>query len=144
MKLRYLANINDKGQLNLTDKQREAIKSYLASLEEGCRVEVTIGKYQEPKTGQQLRYLHWVFRFIGEEIGEQPEVIKHLMKEQFLAQKKEVTYTVRNCERRVLTNFLPSLADVTKSQMSKFIDDVIMFCANYLKIAVPSPDEVEI
>ncbi len=114
-------------------EQRDA---YLAGLE-GRVVEEVIARKQDSKTLNQLAYFHGVICFLASEAsGYTAKEVKGLLKEQFLRRyvetaKGEVGYT-------------PSLADLKKEEMSKFIDDCIILCAGHWHCVIPPPETVSL
>ena len=104
---------------------------------DGKRVEVTVKIPEVNKTNSQLRYFHGVVcKYISADTGYTLDETKGLLKGHFLTKYitgptgKEVPY-------------VPSLADMKKMEMCKFIDDCISLAAGHWHIVVPSPDEVD-
>lgn len=113
-------------------EQRQA---YLSGLE-GKEVEEIIGKPEEAKTNPQLRYFHGVICELASEVsGYTKEEVKGLLKGQFLTKhiKSPTGQTI---------HWVPSLADMKKEDMRKFIGDCIMLCAKHWHCVIPSEDEV--
>ncbi len=113
----------------------EVRDAYIFGLKDGNYEEI-IQKPQDPKSLQQLRYIHGVvFKVASETSGYTDEEVKGLLKEHFLKRYiqsptgKEVSY-------------VPSLGDLKKEEMADFIDKCIQFIAMYWHAVVPSPDEV--
>jgi len=113
----------------------EVRTAYIFGLKDGDYEEI-IQKPQDPKSLQQLRYIHGVvFEVASQASGYTNEEVKGLLKGHFLKRYiksptgKEVSY-------------VPSLADLKKDEMTDFIDKCIQFIAMYWQAVVPSPDEV--
>lgn len=113
----------------------EQRNAYLEGLE-GKEVEEIIGEPEEPKTNPQLRYFHGVIcELASEASGYTKEEVKGLLKGYFL------TEYIKSPDGKEIP-WVPSLADMKKPKMSKFIDDCIILCAKHWQLVVPSPEEV--
>jgi hypothetical protein len=113
-------------------EQRDA---YLQGLE-GQEVEEVIGKPQEPKTNPQLRYFHGVIcELASEASGYTKEEVKGLLKGQFLTKR------IKSPTGDEIA-WVPSLADMKKGDMAKFIDDCVMLCAKHWHCVIPPPDTI--
>ncbi len=126
-----------KGEFLVCVQQELQRRAYLEGLD-GSLVDEIIQRPSQSKTMKQLAYLHGVcFRLASEASGYTPEEVKGLLKEHFLKRfitspsGKEVSYT-------------PSLADLKREDMSKFIDDVIIFCAKHWSCVIPPPEDVKL
>ena len=126
-----------KGKFVCCVQQELQRRAYLEGLE-GSVVDEIVQRPSQSKTNSQLAYLHAVcFRLASESSGYTPEEVKGLLKEHFLKRfitspsGKEVSYT-------------PSLADLKKDEMAKFIDDVIIFVAHHWSCVVPPPEDVKL
>lgn len=111
--------------------------AYLGTME-GQRVEAIIKKPTKPKTNPQIRYIHGVvFKMIADDFGYDTiaPVKKHL-KEEYLEKRVAVSK-----KRGKEIEYTPSLADVTKMEMAKFIDDCVIWAATW-GIVIPDPSEV--
>lgn len=109
--------------------------AYLNGLN-GKVVEEIIRIPKDIKSLQQLRYFHGVVCQIASEVsGYTKEEIKGLLKGYFLTQ-----YIAAPDDREIA--WVPSLADLKKSEMSDFIDNCITLIATHWHAVVPSPEEV--
>jgi hypothetical protein len=111
------------------------------------RVDLPDGRYfakidrKDKRTNQQNRYLHSMFSMIQKgfyELGyrdiRNTEDAKYVMKEMYL------TYYVENGLGGKI-KMVRRTRDLTKQQMSDFIDCCIQFAAENLSIVIPSPGE---
>ncbi len=110
---------------------------FLSKLE-GARVDVAVARHKEDKTAQQMGYLFGVcFKLISEHTGYTIREVEGLMKDEFLP-FKTIVFRQRN---RYIS---PSLADIKRPDLSRFIDDCIMLAASHWGIVIPPPNEVYI
>lgn len=117
------------------DFQAEQMQAYIDGLA-GQKVEMVIQKPQDSKTLAQLAYFHGVVCVIASEAsGYTREEVKGLLKGEFL------TKYVKSPTGKEIA-WVPSLADLKKGVMSKFIDDSIILVAKHWHCVVPPPDEV--
>lgn len=111
------------------------------------KVDLPDGKYyakfdrKDKRTNQQNRYLHLMFSMIQKgfyELGyremKTAEQAKYQMKELFLS------YYIDNGTGGKLKQ-VRRTRDLTKEQMSVFIDECIQFAAENLSIVIPMPGE---
>jgi len=111
------------------------VSSYLAGLS-GKVIEVVVQPWRESKTLSQLAYFHGPVLQIGSEAsGYEKNELKDLLKRQFL------TYHLTT-KKGQNVELVPSLADVKKDVMSRFIDDSIRLIAKEFSAVVPPPDDV--
>ena len=126
-----------KGEFLVCVQQEMQRRAYLEGME-GSVVDEIIQRPSQSKTLNQLRYVHGcIFALASDSSGYTPEEVKGLLKEHFLKRfitspsGKEVSYT-------------PSLADLKRDDMAKFIDDVIIFVAHHWSCVVPPPEDVKL
>ena len=99
-------------------------------------VEVIIRIPKDNKSLQQLRYFHGVVcRIASEASGYTMPEIKGLLKGYFLNEY------IKAPDGREIA-WVPSLADLKKSEMSDFIDNCITLIATHWHAVVPSPEEI--
>jgi len=135
LKPKFHAKILKGGILSIDDYQSEQWIAYLEGLE-GQEVEVIVQKRQESKTLPQLAYFHAVVCPIASEAsGYTLAEVKGLLKGEFLTK-----YVSSPTGKEVA--WVPSLADLKKDEMSKFIDDCIILVARHWSAVVPPPDGV--
>lgn len=121
-------------QFVVDEFQHDVREAYFEGLE-GKRVEEIVQKPRKSKTLQQIRYVHGViFHLISEETGIPMQVVKSILKEQFLTEYYEY-------EGKPI-KYVKSLADLKSDEMAQFIDDCIIVAAKHWHIVIPSPEEV--
>lgn len=120
-------------------ERQEQRDAYLAGLE-GRVVEEVIARKQDSKTLNQLAYVHGVVFVIASEASGYTRVeIKGLLKGYFL--KRYATKRLSSMGIKQIP-YVPSLADLKKDEMSKFIDDCIILIAKEWHAVVPPPETV--
>ena len=102
--------------------------SHLDSKEGLYRVEKA-----DMKSLPQLRYVHFIFKMVGTEIGYSPDEIKQVYKRKFLTYSKVIN------EKSYI--FTKSLADLKKIEMKEFIDKIRDHASAELGIYVPEPSD---
>jgi hypothetical protein len=102
-------------------------------------VTIRIREGKEPKSVAQLRYLHGkVFRDIAEETGNRVELVKDELKKKFLARLEEFT----DLETGEVTTrvYVPSLSELDREQVGQFIDECVLWAAEWLSMTIEPPD----
>lgn len=125
----------ESNHFRVDDYQADQRRAYLQGLE-GMKVVEIIQKPEESKTHSQLAYFHGVVcKVASEASGYTIEEVKGLLKGEFLTR-----YVGSPTGKEVA--WVPSLADLKKPEMSKFIDDCIILIAKHWHAVVPPPDGV--
>lgn len=105
--------------------------------QEGKPLELTVKPQRDDKTGQQLRYFHGVIcKLLSDHTGYTLPEMKGLLKGLFLT--TYITSRVGCKEIPVVS----SLADLTKREMTDFIEQCIVLAAK-LSVVIPSPETIE-
>lgn len=108
---------------------------YLQAKFENKQVECIIRKPREPKSMSQLAYFHGVICKIGgEALGYTIEEMKQALKEEILQPIEK-----HNRLTKTVMYIYPSLRDMKKPEMSKFIDDSIIKLAK-MSVYIPEPN----
>ena len=121
MKLRFKAHVT-KGKPFLED--RDLFYENLVQYEDKD-IEIIVGKWQEKKTLQQIRYFHGpLLECASEFTGDTKDSIKAFLKDKFLKEYRTTKGGSEYC-------FIPSLEKIKKEAMSKFIDQCVTFLAQH-------------
>jgi len=116
----------------------EVFGAYVQGLAEKGDLELTVQPWRKEKSLQQLRYVHGVvFALCSEASGYTRQEIKGLLKGQFLTD-----YVESPDGKKV--SYVKSLADLTMTEMKRFIDDVIIFAAKHWGCIIPDAEEVKV
>ncbi len=136
MDIKYFGVV-DNGVLYLDSN--EGFNKNLSMLE-GQRVECVVKKRIEPKTVNQTAYFHAVvLKYIAEAMGYDPD------NKYDLEEVKDNLKHELGCVRQTTkgSKVYMSLADYTKGELSKFIDQCIRLAAEKLDCVVPDATQVE-
>jgi len=110
-------------------------QAYLEGLE-GKDLEEILRKPSESKTNPQLAYFHGVIcQLASETSGYTRKEVKGLLKGYYLTE-----YITAPDGKEI--PWVPSLEDMKKDKMSKFIDDCIILCAKHWHCVIPPPEDV--
>jgi len=109
-----------------------SIKDFL-SQHKGEKFTIHIKK---DRTNQQNAFFWVLMTILGEEIGMTKEQAHDVMCYKFL-QEEEVNEKTGECFTRI-----KGTRELSKFDMMKFIDQIIIYCADELHIILPSPGEV--
>lgn len=135
LKPKFHGKILKSGIVSIDDYQQGQYKAYLQGLA-GQEIELVIQKRQESKTLPQLAYFHAVVCSIASEAsGYTIAEVKGLLKGEFLTK-----YVSSPTGKEIA--WVPSLADLKKPEMSKFIDDCIILIAKHFHAVVPPPNGI--
>ncbi len=99
------------------------------------QVTIRVREGRESKSVQQLRYLHGVvFKAIAEETGNRAELVKDELKKKFLSRAEEFT----DMESGEVTTrvYVPSLSELDLDEMKRFIDECVLFAAEFLGMTI--------
>ena len=123
--------------------RRPVFDNYLSSLN-GKQIELVVRERRDERSTRQLRYFHGpvtkyfrdvICALLADGTGVTLEETKDNLKAHFLSKKTTCHITGKT----IVT--IPSLADLTKPEMSAFIDDCVMLSAQ-MGTVIPSPDDV--
>lgn len=119
-------------------------KKHIAALE-GKEVEIVIGKVKKAGTSNQMRYLYGVvFKIISEHTGYDVEEVKEVLKQELLSPAKIIEIVNRETGEAYYHSIYPSLTDLSKEDLSRFIDDSIRLAAQHWGLEIPEAARVEI
>ena len=138
MKITYYSNVKDgKLQKNVSEQIRSDLKHF-----EGKRVEVTIQKLKSSRSQQQNRYLHLLFTMFANEFtaltGNKipTEQWKELLKYKFAKRDKFDEET-----GEVVGEYIQHTSEMSKTELSNFVDDIIRYGAEKYSFNLPYPNE---
>ena len=118
------------------------LATFLACLKqfEGQAVDFTIGRHKKEKTQNQLAYFHAVIcRIISEHTGYTIDEAKMVLKQELLAPTRFYKDLKGNSHP-----VYPSLADMDRAAVSRFIDDSIRIAAEHWNLEIPGPERVDL
>jgi hypothetical protein len=131
----------EKGRLvlDVTDEAKRQMARSIQQWGKPRQVTIRVREGREPKSAAQLRYLHGkVFRDIAEETGNRPELVKDELKKKFLSRREEFTdMETGEMSSRV---YVPSLSELDVEDMNRFIDECVLFAAEFLGMTIEPPD----
>jgi len=129
---KFYCKRNSQIPFGLEFERGEIYQAYLKQFREGTRLEVTVKKYV-PKRSDRQNAFYWgvVIKEICAETG-QPQAQAHAgLKQMFLKVHHEKLPTVR------------STTDLTTAEFKIYIDQCVLWAAEWLHIAIPEPYAVE-
>jgi len=88
-------------------------------------------EYREKRTISQNSYLHCIFQIIAENTWYTPQEIKEIMKAKFL----------KVYDTKFDVEFTQNTSQLNTKEMTVFIDQIRLFCAEELSLEIPNPDE---
>ncbi len=113
--------------------------SYLRGMD-GKEVEVIIRPPRDEKSNQQLAYFYGVICVhVAAHTGHTKLEVKDYLKATFLGEMRK---SIRKDSELGTVFVVPSLADISRVDMSEFIERCLAWAAQYLGIKVPASDEV--
>lgn len=116
----------------------EVFGAYVQGLAEKGDLELSVQPWRKEKSLQQLRYVHGVvFVLCSEASGYTRQEVKGLLKGQFLTD-----YVKAPDGKKVA--YVKSVADLTMAEMSRFIEDCIIFAASHWSCLIPDAEEVKV
>ena len=136
MKFTYYSNVKDgRLQKNVSELIAKELHTF-----EGKRIELTIQKLKSARSGQQNRYLHLLFTIFKNELnllGNEfsMDEIKELCKAKFC-----LIDVVNESSGEVLGKRIKGTSEMTKSEMTDFIESIIRWGAEF-NISLPYPNE---
>ena len=117
-------------------------KKHITSLE-GKEVDIVIGKLKTAGTSNQMRYLYGVvFKIISEHTGYDVEEVKEVLKQELLPPVKVIQFIDKETGEVISHSIYPSLADLDKAELSRFIDDSIRLAAQHWGLEIPEAARV--
>jgi len=121
----------EKGKLVLDNPEKFIV--YLSGLE-GKRIEATVKRESNTRTGQSNRYL-WgvVYAIISEHTGYDPEQVHDAMKEKFASKR---------LDNGLMITERTSKMDTVR--FSRYVDDIKRWSAEFLGCYIPEAGEVAI
>jgi hypothetical protein len=111
--------------------EREPLyRAYVAGLPEGKRYEVQIKRYRPKRTNQQNKY-YWstVVQMIADETGMSKDHTHDALRQKFLTVPGDGPLRV-----------IRSTTELTTVEMMKYVDECVLFAAEFLQIVIPQPD----
>lgn len=137
LKLTYYSDVKEgKLQKNVSTLLARELNHF-----EGKRVEITLQRARAKRTTKQNRYLHLLFTIFRDALNELGneftlDDIKDLCKLKF------AVVDVFNANTgEVIGQKIQGTSDMSKSEMIKFIDEIIIWAADYFHIVLPYPNE---
>lgn len=121
--------VNEEGRGKMFDKQ--TFDKFL-SLHPGETFDIIVRK---KRTGQQNKYFWVAMQIVGDELGFSKEVAHDIFCKIFLTEE-EVSEKTGEAFTRI-----KGTRELSKLEMMKFIDQIIIYCADELHIILPSPGE---
>ena len=117
-------------------------KKHLSGLE-GQDVDIVIGKRRELHSDNQMRYLYGVvFSIISEHTGYDVEEVKEVLKQELLPPVKVIQFIDKETGEVISHSIYPSLADLDKAELSRFIDDAIRKADEHWGLEIPEASRV--
>ncbi len=117
-------------------------KKHIAALE-GKEVEIVIGKVKKAGTSNQMRYLYGVvFKIISEHTGYDVEEVKQVLKQELLSPTRIIQFVDKETGEVISHSIYPSLADLDKAELSRFIDDAIRKADEHWGLEIPEASRV--
>lgn len=106
--------------------------AYVRNFKAGCRVEITVKKYNPKRSDRQNRY-YWsvVVGYISAYTGQLPEEAHEGLKSMFLKVHHDKLPYIR------------STASLTTKEFNDYVEQCIVWAAQFLGVAIPDPDAVE-
>lgn len=119
-------------------------KKHLNGLE-GQDVDIVIGKRREYHTDNQMRYFYGVVcKIISEHTGYDVDEVKEVLKQELLPPVKVIQFIDKDTGEVISHSIYPSLADLGKMELSRFIDDSIRKAAEHWGLEIPEAVRVEV
>lgn len=122
------------GKLEFSDKL--AYKQWIRNIPEGEDIVVKFNISKSYKSVRQLRLVYLCFRVLSDNLGYTVEEIKGLMK---LEQGLSASSIIEGKE----VHFIKSLADMTKTELSQFIEKMDIWGFQTLGIKMLSNDDIK-
>lgn len=138
MKQKFYAKIED-GKLKFHSP--DWVKDRMSSFKDGNLI-ITLETDNGKRTDQSNRYLHGVvFRLCFEALREAGfEKIKNVDHAKDFVKQKFLTENVTNeSTGEVIGQITKHTADLSKEEMSEFIEDIAQWLAEYFSIVLPAP-----
>lgn len=115
---------------------REVIIDYVSYFKEDTDIEVIIRKHKSKRSNSQNRYMYWVWNFVSEHYGYEPNDVKDLMKDKYLP-KEEINVGGVIKQRSIST------ASLNTEQQELFMERVRKFWLDFDGFIIPLPNEIE-
>lgn len=137
MKHSFLAKVKD-GELIISRKSD--YKEFLSELE-GKECSVSISKQRTERSISQNRYLHALFTIYRDELN---KLGNHFTSEQVkeLCKAKFATIDVVNeATGEIIGQRIKGTSEMTKTELSEFVEQIIIWSASMFGIILPYPNE---
>lgn len=134
----YFSNVNDAGELQ--KNVRLLIANDLQQFI-GKRVHIKISKQGAKRSDRQNRYLHLLFTIFTESLNDlgneyRMEEVKELCKAKFA-----MIDVVNESTGEVIGQRIQKTSEMTKTELSEFIEKIIRWAADMFHIVLPYPNE---
>ena len=136
----YIGEVNDWGKLD--HKVSAQIKSGLEQFK-GKRVQIELKQAKKGRSLEQNAYLFGVvypaamdgMRSLGNE-GLSIELVHHFFKDKFLTRWRDIVIPTTGEVFKVKTT-----TDLSTTEMIGYIEEIARWCAEYLSITIPEPNQ---
>jgi hypothetical protein len=117
-----------------SEETKTRVKSYIDRLDVKRAYKVKIEVVRRGRSLNQNNYMWLVFTMLADEFGESKEVIHDFFCDKFLQVEDELS-GVKFFRTR-------GTSELKTVEHSKFMQDIVVFCASEWGIIIPDPDEV--
>ena len=111
---------------------RQVITEFIDTCREGQLVEFIIRKHSGTRTNKTNAYMHWMFGFIADFIGESRDVVKSAMKYKFLRATNDAGM-----------EYIMDTRSLTQEETDEFIKEVRHFWLDFIDLDIPTPEQME-